>query len=922
MRSAIKAKLAEFLTVHEAAAYLGVSSWTLRNWDKTGKLKPMRHPVNGYRIYRHEDLEALKPSAQRPRVDWQEMNKSGHFVQFYDNHQVLTDAVAEFMAEGLAKGEGGLIVATAAHRAAIEKRIEAQGIDLHRAKASAQYVALDAKETLAGLMDGDRPDPQRFRELVGGYVTKMIGKHGHLRAFGEMVALLWEKGNKQAAIRIEELWNEAGRGHPLSLYCAYPLQAFSGADSGEDLKHVCALHGAVMPGEQAPAPVAALMQMQQKASLLEAEIMHRREVEKALLKRERELIDFFKNAAVPIHRISPEGVILAVNAAELELLGYAESEYVGRPVADFHADSGAAEAMLRRLQAGETLKDYEVRLRCRDGSVMNAVISSNPQMEDGKLVYIRCFTRDITERTREEKAQALLAAVVESSQDAILSKTLEGRILSWNSGAQRLFGYSAEEMIGQSILRLIPPDRQQEEGYIIDRLKRGERVEHYETVRVAKDGREIDISLTISPVRDAHGRIVAASKVARDITEQKRTHKELQAAKEQAVAANIAKTEFLANMSHEIRTPMNAVIGLANILALSQPLSAKQKEFINTLRISADALLALINDLLDISRIEARTIELERIPFCLTQIMQEVISMMSLRTKEKGLTFTTDAEYARPHWFVGDPTRLRQIITNLCSNAVKFTERGGIHISIASVPSAVMGVNNVRISVQDTGIGIPPDKVEDIFQKFVQADTSINRKYGGTGLGLAITRMLTDLMGGSIEVESAPGKGSTFTVCLPLEAVKDARTDDVGEESAVAEAGPRSRQPRVLLVEDYAANILVASTYLEHFGYAYDLAKDGHEAVDKAKTGDYIAILMDVQMYGMNGFDATRRIREHERESGKPPAFIIGMTAHALAGDRERCLATGMDDYIAKPFNQETLGKKLATAMKMLSEEA
>ena len=936
MQSALRQNLAEYTTIKEASAYLGVNASTLRNWEKAGKLKPMRHPMNGYRIYWHEDLEAILQASDSshqmdnvaPSVDWMEMAESRHFVQFYESHAVLVDSVSEFIAMALEKGEGGGVIATPTHHRGIEKKLQARGIDVSNAIKRGQYVCLDAAETLAKFMAGGMPDPQRFNQVVGEIIAKITKNYGHLRAFDEMVAILWEAGNRQAAIRLEELWNELGKTHSFSLYCAYPLKTFADVNDREDFSSVCSCHSAVIPAETYAALITpgqrlrAISQLQQKASSLEAEIDHRKEVEKSLLKRERELADFFENAAEGIHKVDTDGIIIDANKAELALLGYEAGEYIGHHIAEFHADRDVIEDILCRLQAGETLRDYEARLRCKHGSIKHVLISSNIYQEDGKILYTRCFTRDITERKLAEKAQALLAAVVESSQDAILSKTLEGYILSWNTGAERLFGYTAEEIIGQPITIIIPPDRREEETYILKRLKRGERIEHYETVRMTKDGRLIDISLTISPVRDSHGRIVGASKVARDITEKKRIEKELQDALEKARAASIAKTEFLTNMSHEIRTPMNAVIGLANILGISQPLTPKQREFIKTLQLSADSLLSLINDLLDISKIEARTIELENIPFCLTRMTQEVISMMSLRMKEKGLTLTTDAEYARHHMFIGDPTRLRQIILNLCSNAVKFTERGGIHISIACEPTAQPDTETVRIAVKDTGIGIPPDKREEIFQKFVQADTSISRKYGGTGLGLTITKTLVEIMGGTIEVESRLAEGSTFTVCLPLRIAKDVPLETAETETAGITLPKDADQPRVLLVEDYAANILVATTFLDHFGYAYDLAKNGREAVEKARTGNYVAVLMDVQMYGMNGFEATRLIREYEKQAGKPRMLIIGMTAHALAGDRERCLSTGMDDYISKPFNHETLRKKLACARETIPEAA
>ncbi len=376
-------------------------------------------------------------------------------------------------------------------------------------------------------------------------------------------------------------------------------------------------------------------------------------------------------------------------------------------------------------------------------------------------------------------------------------------------------------------------------------------------------------------------------------------------AKDKAEAANIAKSEFLANMSHEIRTPMNAVIGLANILAMSQPLTDKQKEFIHTLQLSADALLALINDLLDISRIEARTVELENIPFSVTQILQEIISIMSVRTREKGIIFELDDGQIGDRVYMGDPKRFRQIILNLSSNAVKFTENGAIQIRVRTE------ADGLEIAVKDTGIGIAPDKLETIFEKFVQADSSINRKYGGTGLGLAITKTLTEIMGGDVYVESTLGKGSTFTVRLPLKPVDQKAPQEVRGLSK-EQLRTVKKGPCILIVEDYAPNVMVASGFLEEFGYSFDVASNGIEAIDKINARPYAAVLMDVQMHGMNGLETTRMVREQERQNGSTVRLpIIGMTAHVLAGDRERCLGSGMDDYLSKPFNPEELKAKL-----------
>ncbi len=411
------------------------------------------------------------------------------------------------------------------------------------------------------------------------------------------------------------------------------------------------------------------------------------------------------------------------------------------------------------------------------------------------------------------------------------------------------------------------------------------------------------------PISDADGAIVSWFGTNTDITEQL-------TAREQAEAANIAKSEFFANMSHEIRTPMNAVIGLSNILAMSSPLTEKQRDYVHTLQTSADSLLSLINDLLDIAKIEAQTIDMEQIPFSLTQVVQEVLSMMATGVKEKNLTFTSNDECVQNLIFLGDPSRLRQIILNLCSNAIKFTNEGGVHLSISCEPMTDATIELVRIAVTDTGIGIEKNKQDTIFQKFVQADSSINRKYGGTGLGLAITKTLTEAMEGVIQVDSIVGKGSTFTVSIPFKRC----AEDALHMEPLAKIFQRTiltkQSPRILLVEDYLPNVLVAQTFLEEFGYKCDIASNGYEAVDKVKNGSYAAVLMDVQMHGMNGLEATKLIRQYEKDENLPSVPIIGMTAHALAGDKERCLSVGMHDYIPKPFNPNELREKLAHAVK------
>lgn len=409
------------------------------------------------------------------------------------------------------------------------------------------------------------------------------------------------------------------------------------------------------------------------------------------------------------------------------------------------------------------------------------------------------------------------------------------------------------------------------------------------------------------PIRDEQGKIYRWFGTHTDITKQRELEHSLRETMERAEVANSAKSDFLANMSHEIRTPMNVVIGLANILARSSPLSPKQRQFIGTLQTSANALLGLINDLLDFAKIESNSLEFEKIPFDMSTLLKEVRDGMNVRAQEKNLDLrlTLDGDEGE---LMGDPTRIRQIITNLCGNAIKFTQNGYVSIRCVRKTSITDRICDVEIEVTDTGIGIPADKVEAIFQKFSQADSSINRKFGGTGLGLPITRALIEAMGGDITVQSVLGEGSTFTVRMRLpQAIKHT----VPVDTRVEAGNNFARGKRIFLVEDHAPNILVARTVIEEFGLECDTALNGREALEKMGTRQYLAVVMDVQMPELDGLETTRRWRATEQERGLVPTPIIGMTAYARTEDREKCLEAGMDEYIAKPFGINELRSKL-----------
>lgn len=485
-----------------------------------------------------------------------------------------------------------------------------------------------------------------------------------------------------------------------------------------------------------------------------------------------------------------------------------------------------------------------------------------------------------------------------------MARHIDGSCEYLNNQWRDYTGIPTEQLLGYEWLKLLHPDDQK---LCAETWKQAleESSDFNVEYRIRRhDGVYRWFKTRGTPIRDEEGKVVVWYGTCTDI-------QELAESRDEARAASIAKSEFLANMSHEIRTPMNAVIGLANILSYSRPLTPKQQEFINTLQLSASALLDLINDLLDIAKIEAHTVDLEETAFCLHRLAEDVISMMSLKANEKHIRLELETHDAldRLH-FTGDAARLRQILTNLVGNALKFTETGYVRVILSCQPMAKEGYDLLRIDVHDTGIGIAPQQLNTIFEKFMQADSSINRKYGGTGLGLAITKTLAELMNGTIEVESVLGQGSVFRVSIPAK-----RTDAAGDAPLTEmpeSASPSTRRPLVLLVEDYAPNVMVASAFLEQFGYDCDVASNGTEAISMMQTGRYRLILMDVQMHGMNGLVATQHIRQYEQEKQLPPLPIIGMTAHALSGDRDVCLQAGMTDYLAKPFNPDELERKLS----------
>jgi PAS domain S-box-containing protein len=687
----------------------------------------------------------LKRTQTSPQAG-EALQQNEHFVQFYQTDEFLLDELSEFIGTGLDTGDACIVMVTKAHREQLEECLKARGID--PAHEEGTYLALDADETLAKFMGDDLPEPERFVEIVGGIITRAAQGRPHLRLYGEMVALLWARGKQAAAISLEELWNALPqKTHPFSLFCAYPMQSFVGKVYEEQLAEICQQHTQVFPDESytlLPDPdeqLKAITLLQQKANTLEAEIAERKKVEERLLH---------------------------------------------------------------------------------------------------------------------------LAAIVESSDDAILSKDLEGIITSWNAGAERIYGYSAQEIVGQPVTRIFLPDQQDEFTQIMTRIRHGERIDHYETTRVRKDGAHLTVSVTVSPIKNSSGTIIGASTIARDITEHKQleakfqrlldsnlvgvfvsdfsgtfldandaflnllgyTRTELQAGSlqrdaltppefhtqsQQALTAlqetgvsgtyekeyrhksgkrisvlialarigqsetcigfvldnserkelDKRKDEFISMASHELKTPVTSLKGFLSLL--QRRMSAQEDEkalhYLHRMDTQVNKLTKLINDLLDLSKMQTGQLAYREERFEMDELVQEIMENVQETTQTHHLQFAGLC----PAQVLGDRDRIGQVLINLLTNAIKYSPQAD------SVLIRVARDNNrILVSIQDFGIGIADEYQHKIFERFYQVTDAEEKTFPGLGIGLYISHEIVRRHGGQMWVESEKGKGATFHMSLPL----------------------------------------------------------------------------------------------------------------------------------------------------------
>lgn len=697
---------------------------------------------------------------------------AGHLVQFYDNDTFLLDMLSEFIGAGLGSGAACIVIATHAHREELAHRLHTNGFDPSRT--IERYLPLDAAETLAQLLKDGSPDPQRFAHILGPHIARAESEARQVRVFGEMVALLWQQGQQAAALRLESLWNEHYSAcHPLMLLCAYPMSFFAGSEHAEMFARLCDLHTRAIPTEQYTQlcgrneRLRAVSLFQQKARSLETEQEKRQAAQERLHISEGRYRRLFDSSTDCVLIVDPHsGIIMDANPSLLRLLGSTRTQVIGQELwqVGLRNDQMAQQTFLRQMQHDRLLHREILELATADGTPCYVEWMSTLFQTGGEDV-LQCNLRDITDRIKAEEARLHLAAIVSSSEDAILSKDLDGVVTSWNAAAERMYGYSAREIVGQPVTILFPANGQREFADIMERIRQGEPVEHYETVRIRKDGSQLNVSVTVSPVRTSTGVIIGASAIARDISKRKELEHQREA--------------FVSLVTHELKNPLTALQGniqlahrlLLRLAAQSTHLGAEQQ------RILTDVLTMvergqhlsrmqqrLIGDLLDLARIQEDKVELRQEICNLVRIIEETVHDHCAAHPARLIVLEEPPQESI--LVSADRDRLEQVLSNYLTNALKF--------SPATEPVRVrmrLEVDVVRVCVTDRGPGLAAEQQAEIWQQFYQnPQIPVQSGWkGGLGLGLYLCQHVIHRQQGEVGVESCPGQGATFWFTLPVQ---------------------------------------------------------------------------------------------------------------------------------------------------------
>ncbi len=659
-----------------------------------------------------------------------------------------------------------------------------------------------------------------------------------------------------------------------------------------------------------------------------ADLIEQTQAEEGLRSREAELELVINQTPFMLTRCSRDLRYQFVSQTYAEMLGRQPADIAGKAIVEIMGEGGleTIRPYVETVLQG-TRVEFECDIRFTGTGVHSLRVVYTPDTDArGQVRGWIASVLDISGRKQAEEARTLLAGIVDSSGDAIISKTLDGIITSWNAGAQRIFGYAAAEAIGQSIAIIIPAERRDEEIEIIQRLRRGEKLEHFETVRVTKDGRHVSISLTVSPVRDRHGAVIGASKIARDVSDRVRADEERtrllaseQAARAQAEEANRAKDEFLATASHELRTPLNAILGWSAMLEQTASLDGRTSKGLQSINRNTRTLAQLVDDLLDVSRMISGKMRLEIAPMDLGEVVDAAVETILPAASAKDISIQVIVDPASRS-MTGDATRLQQTVWNLLSNAVKFTAAGG-RVEVRTR----LDDGLIELTVTDSGIGIDATFLPYVFDRFRQADASSTRAQSGLGLGLAIVRHLVELHGGSVHAESGGrDAGTRFVMRLPRRhtplIAHDPRSPASVSATPAATAVAQFDGLRILIVDDDRESCDMMLEALRRYGASVQCALSATEATAKLLNFRPDLVLSDIAMPGRDGYAVLSEVRKIETAIGRRVP-IAAVSAYAHAEDRQRALAAGFDQYLAKPVDPAALASTVKTLVAIGNRE-
>jgi PAS domain S-box-containing protein len=766
----------------------------------------------------------------------------------------------------------------------------------------------DTPHAMVGLVDGDRT---LFRANVGFEQTEM---RRDLTATHVMVGM-----GPDAVWIIEDAHeDERVRNHPMVV--GEPgLRFFAGATIADAAGKAVGAIG-VMDVKPRPRPseaqIANLRILARMAGEIvdQAELAHRQSEQLKLLKLAEEM------AGIGQWRMDAETLTSTWSDQVYRIYGVTRETFdpnLGDSVAFFHPEDREAirSAVMRGLETGEGFRTRARLIRADGEERLVEAHADTERGPDGRVASMFGVFQDVTDQeqaiqrvTESERRYRLLASRV---TDIIVSYGVDGLVTYVSPSIETVSGYPPEALIGRPVTDLIHPDDIPRLTASFRSFVKGppEWSQRGVTYRgLPRDGSIRWFEARTSIIRDESGRVVEFQDLVRDVTETKRLEQELTDARDRAEAGARAKSEFLANMSHELRTPLTSVIGFSGLLRESAALPEAERRYVDRIASASEALLGVINDILDYSKLEADAVALEPRAFDPAALAQAAAAMVEGQCEARGLALSVAVALDVPPALMGDEGRLRQVTLNFLSNAAKFTAEGGVRLEMS------WSDGRLRLAVSDTGIGVSAEKIDSLFERFSQADTSTTRLYGGTGLGLSISRRLIEMMGGEIGAESRPGEGSTFWFEVPLTPAEAATSGDAALE------GPSPQGLNILMADDAAANRELVTAILGGMGVALETVTDGAQAVEAARGGGYDLILMDVHMPVMDGLDATRAIRSLDGAAGRVP--IIALTANVQPDQVQRCREAGMDDHVGKPIQVAELLRVIAARLEQRAAAA